>query len=134
MRALIEKNMIRTRLPVYVVIAAGAQTIVAFACLCVWGAWAGWGVFPNSLILSSIVFGPFVAVSIVSTLGLWKGKKYGWYAGVFGDGLTCLMLFLIAHPLYFCAPPLLVIALLLTSKVRKFHLLSFPDNGLSILR
>jgi hypothetical protein len=48
--------------------------------------------------------------------------------------LICLMLFFIAHPLYFCALPLLVIALLLTSKVRKFYLLSFPDSGLSIIR
>lgn len=129
-----EESMNESRLPGRAIVVACAQTIVTFACLCVWGAWVGWGVFPNSLILSSIIFGPFLATSVVSTVGLWKGKKYGWYTGVFGDGLICLMLFFIAHPLYFCALPLLVIALLLTSKVRKFYLLSFPDSGLSIIR
>ena len=129
-----EKEMIETRLPWYAIVTASAQTLVAFICLCVWGAWAGWGVFPTSLILSSIIFGPFLIVSTISTLGLWRGKSYGWFTGVFGNGLIGLMLFFIAHPLYFCALPLVVFALLLTSKVRKFYLPSFPNLGLSITR
>ncbi len=80
------------------------------------------------------MFGPFLIVIIISTLGLWKGKKYGWFAGVFGDGLICLMLFFIVHPLYFSALPLMVIALLLMSKVRKFYLPTSPDSGLSVIR
>jgi hypothetical protein len=127
-------NMNESRFPWFAVVAASAQTIVTFICFWVWGAWAIWGVFPNSIFLSSIIFGPFLIVSMISTLGLWRGNRYGWFVGVFGDGLICLMLFFIAHPLYFCVLPLVVIALLLTSKVKKFYLPTYPDSGLSIIR
>jgi hypothetical protein len=134
MQRSLEINMSGNRFPMCVIIAASAQTLVAFTCLSVRGAFACWGVFPNSLILSSIMFGPFLIVSIISTLGLWRGKTYGWFTGVFGDGVICLMLFFVAHPWYFSALPLAVIALLLISKVRKFFFPTYPDGGLSIIR
>ena len=122
------------RIPRCIVIAASAQTLVAFTCLSVWGTFVCWGVFPNSLILSSVMFGPFLIVSIISTFGLWRGKTYGWFTGVFGDGVISLVLFFVAHPWYISALPAAVIALLLISKVRKFFFPTYPDGGLSIIR
>jgi len=130
----LEKSMNESRLPWLAVVAASAQTLVALTCLFVWGAWACWGVFPYSLILSSVLSGPFLVVSTVSAWGLWKRKQYGWFAGVGGDGVICAMLFFIVHPMYFCALPLLPIALLLPNKVREFYSPTYPDSGLSINR
>jgi len=134
MKTSLEKDMSEIRVPIFVIIAASAQTLVAVTCFSVWGAFACWGVFPNSLILSSIMFGPFLFVSMVSAVGLWRGKTYGWFTGVFGDGAVCLMLFFVAHPWYFSTIPLAVIALLFISKVRRFFFPIYRDGDLSIIR
>ena len=111
--------MDETRFPTCAVIAASAQTIVTFSWLLIWGAWAGWGVFPNGLIVSSIIFGPLLIISITSVFGLWKGRMFDWITGVLGNAASSLILFFTSKPL--CIIPVVFFVFLLSRNVREFY-------------
>jgi hypothetical protein len=117
--------MDENRLPICAVVAASVQTIVAFFWLLVWGAWAGWGSFPNGLIMSSIIFGPFLVISSISAYGLWKGRMFGWITGILIDAILCLILFFKSKSL--CFVLLILIVFLLSKYVRDFYVRDYYE-------
>lgn len=113
------------RLPICAVVAASVQTIVAFFWLLAWGAYAGWGSFPNGLIMSSIFIGPFLALSSISAYGLWKGRMFGWITGILSDAILCLILFFTSKLL--CIVPLTFMVFLLSKYVRDFYIRDYYE-------
>lgn len=70
------------RMPKLVLVTATLQTLIFLAVLGMGLPWAGGGVFPNSLILSGLVFAPFAVPAAPSAFGLWRKKRFGWIVGL----------------------------------------------------
>jgi hypothetical protein len=120
-----EKNFRKNTLPNCAKIATGLQLLVTFVVLLVWGAWATWGRFPYSLEVSGVVFGPIVLLCTAGTLGLRKGKMFGWVAAIVGNAVISLLLCFTAGPL--CILPMGVLIFLLTPKVREFYVRNYYE-------
>jgi hypothetical protein len=125
MLKLSEQNMRDNCLPNCAKIATGFMACVSCLVLIMWGAWATWGVFPYSLMASGVVFCPALMLCIVATLGLWKGKMFGWITGVLGSAVISLVSFFTAGPL--CIFPAVSLIFLLTPKVRGFYLQDYYE-------
>ena len=113
------------RLPNCAKIATVLQACVTCLVLITWGAWATWGVFPNSLIASSIVFGPAFLLCAVATLGLWKGKMFGWVLSLLGNAVATLVFCFGARP--FCIVPVGFLIFLLSPYVRDFYVRDYYE-------
>jgi hypothetical protein len=111
------------RLPNCARIATALQACVTCLVLIAWGAWATWGVFPNSLIASSILFGPAFLLCVVATLGLWKGKMFGWVLSLLGSAVTSLVFCFAARP--FCIVSAGFFVFLLSPKVQDFYVRNY---------
>jgi hypothetical protein len=117
--------MSNTRLPSCAKIAAALQSLLTFIVIVVWGAWATWGRFPYSIEASSVVFGPVLMLCIVATLGLWKGKMFGWVTGILGAAAVSLVLGFLATPL--CIFPIGLLVFLLFPNVREFYVRDYYE-------
>jgi hypothetical protein len=111
------------RLSVQAKVAIGLQASVCVIVLGVWLMWASWGVFPNSLVLSSLIFLPGLGLCVVAVLGLTKGKMYGWVTGVLGNSVSSAALFVFAGPFGFL--PAALVVYLLVPGVRNFYLRNY---------
>jgi hypothetical protein len=105
------------KLPVIVLTAL--QSLIFFGAAVMWLAWAGWGVFPNPLILSSIVFGPFVVASGLSAFGLWRGKRFGWILGLAVNGILGVVTLATVHPVELGLIPWLVVGVFCVRVLRQ---------------
>jgi ABC-type phosphate transport system permease subunit len=113
------KSLNKNTLPHCAKIATGLQALLTCLVFVVWGAWAVWGRFPYSLEASGVVFGPIVLLCATATLGLWKGKLFGWVAAIASSVVISLVLCFTAGPL--CILPAGFLIFLLTPKVRDFY-------------
>jgi hypothetical protein len=78
---------------------ATVQTVVTISGLCLGAIGRNWGVLGHSVIFSSAVLIPLIIVAMISTYGLWTGKRYGWLAGIGADGLAGLLVLCFANPI-----------------------------------
>lgn len=106
-------------LPTYAKIATGLQGLVSAVVLAFWAIWSTWGRFPNSLIVSGIVFFPAFALCFIAILGLWKGRMFGWVTGLVGNGASVAVLSFFGGP--FGILPAAVLIYLLIPNVRGFY-------------
>ncbi len=121
----LDRNLNGNTLPICAKIAVGLQAFVTCLAVFVWGAWATWGRFPYSLLMSGVVFGPIVLLCTAATLGLWKKKLFGWVAAIIGNVIISLLLCFSAVLL--CILPLSVLIFLLTTKVREFYVRDYYE-------
>lgn len=105
-------------------IAAIAQIFFAGCAICLWGTWATWGVLPNSLIMSSAVFGIPLILAVVSLIGLWRGKMFGWVTGVVANSI--LAIFFLKGGLL-CLIPGAMVAFLISGPVRGFYVRNYYE-------
>jgi hypothetical protein len=125
MLSLLVTNMSDNGLPNCAKIATGLQALLTCIVFIEWGAWTTWGVFPYSLEASSVVFGPALLLCIVATLGLWKGKMFGWVTGILGSAAISIFLCFTSGPL--CILPVGFLIFLLSPKVRDFYVRNYYE-------
>jgi hypothetical protein len=80
--------------PIAATAATLIQTIGAGIVLLWWFAWSfGFGVFPDSLIISSILFFLPIALTVAAAIGLHRGREWGWWLSVAMNAvaLFCLL-------------------------------------------
>jgi hypothetical protein len=101
------------------------QGCVVILDLAVWGAWTAWGHSLQGIMLSGAVFFPVFVLCVTSTVGLWKGRMFGWVTGLLGSGLFTLVLLITAGPL--CIFPAGALMFLLSRNVREFYLQNYYE-------
>lgn len=107
--------------PQLAVIAAALQSLMFAGAALAWIAWAGWGVFPYSLVLSSIFFGPFVLAFGISAFGLLRTTRWGWLLAIVSNGIFGLIAVATVHPTALGLIPWAAAGILLTSRFRRFY-------------
>ena len=113
------------RLPNCAKIAIGMQACITCIVFIMWFAWTTWGRLPYSLEASSVIFGPVMLLGVIATLGLWKGKMYGWVTGLIENAAMGLILFFTAGP--FCILPMAFLVYLLIPSVREFYVQDYYE-------
>ncbi|HZB87222.1 MAG TPA: hypothetical protein VE291_01045 [Terracidiphilus sp.] len=108
---------------------AKVTTLVQGSATCLvildWGIWATWGRFPSSLLISGIVFSPALILCAISTVGVWKGKLFGWITGLLGDSLFFLILLVTSGPL--CVLPAAALIFLLLRETRELYIQDYYE-------
>jgi len=99
--------------------AIGLQALQFVVIAVPWAAGAAWGRLPNSLIVSSVIFGPSLIFCAASVVGMVRKKMYGWILALVIDLLTCAPLAFFARPLVVF--PLGMIGVLMLRGVREFY-------------
>jgi hypothetical protein len=72
-------------LPLFTLIAAIFQSIEVAALATCFVLWTGFGVLPNSLILTSMFLGIPLTLAGAAAYGLWRRCLYGWWLSVVGN-------------------------------------------------
>jgi hypothetical protein len=78
---------------------AVTQTVVTISGVCLGLIGKSWGVLGHYFIFSGAVLLPLLIVSVISSYGLWTGKRYGWLAGIGADGIGGLLLLCFVNPI-----------------------------------
>ena len=74
--------------------------LIAVLVLAVWVLWASWGIISWwHMILTGIVFFPPFALCVIASIGLLRGRMFGWVAGLIGNGASAAVLLFFAGPL-----------------------------------
>ena len=106
-------------------IATALQALMTCVAIFVWGAWATWGRFPYSLEASTVVFGLPLSLCFAATIGLWKGKMFGWVTGILGNALMAALLCFTLFPA--CLLPASLLAFLLSPRIREFYVRNYYE-------
>jgi hypothetical protein len=106
-------------------IATGLQVCITCLVLILAGAWATWGVIPYSIEATGVIFGPILMLCVAATLGLWKGKLFGWVTAILGSAVIGLILYFTAGLL--CILPAVFFVFLLSPKVREFYVRDYYE-------
>jgi ABC-type maltose transport system permease subunit len=110
-------------LPTCAKVATGLQVLIASIVLVIWGAWASWGRFPNSLVVASAIFLPALVFCTAAAFGLSRGRMFGWVMALVGNGASAAILLFFAGP--FGILPAALLVYLLLPNVRGFYVRNY---------